>query len=132
MGDVVDQARSGAGSLGAPHRTLDLATVVGLAGGFALVVAVLAFVVSSFWSTGLSIDQLIRGLPSIGRIVGQMVQGQRQRCAAERGKLAGFKLQSGRSVEKRGLGSGGCRNQAKGEGNEAHGVHQIATAARRL
>ncbi len=39
MGDVVDQAKVGAGSLGAPHRTLDLATVVGLAGGFALVIA---------------------------------------------------------------------------------------------
>jgi phosphonate transport system permease protein len=41
--------------------------------GFALIVAILAFVVSSFWSTGLSFDQLIRGLPSIGRIVGQMM-----------------------------------------------------------
>lgn len=39
MADVVDQGKVGQGSLGAPHSTLDVATVVGLAGGFALVVA---------------------------------------------------------------------------------------------
>jgi phosphonate transport system permease protein len=41
--------------------------------GFALAVAVGAFIVSSFWSTGLSIEQLIRGIPSMGRILGQML-----------------------------------------------------------
>jgi phosphonate transport system permease protein len=40
--------------------------------GFALTVAVAAFVISSFWATGLSVDQLVRGLPGIARIIDQM------------------------------------------------------------
>ena len=41
--------------------------------GFALMVAVIAFVISSFWSTGLSIEQLVRGLPGLSRILSQMM-----------------------------------------------------------
>lgn len=39
---------------------------------FVLTVAVLAFVVSSFWASGLSFEKLLRGLPGMGRILGQM------------------------------------------------------------
>ncbi|MBT9293176.1 phosphonate ABC transporter, permease protein PhnE [Prosthecodimorpha staleyi] len=40
--------------------------------GFALTIAVLAFLVSSFWASDLSLDKLLRGLPGMGRILGQM------------------------------------------------------------
>lgn len=40
--------------------------------GFAIVVAIGAFVISSFWASGLSVDQLVRGLPGIARILDQM------------------------------------------------------------
>lgn len=40
--------------------------------GFAVAVAIGAFVISSFWASGLSMDQLVRGLPGIARILDQM------------------------------------------------------------
>jgi phosphonate transport system permease protein len=40
--------------------------------GFALTIGVLAFVVSSFWASDLSLEKLLRGLPGMGRILGQM------------------------------------------------------------
>lgn len=39
MTDIADDSKGGRTSLGAPHRALDLATVVGLGGGFALIAA---------------------------------------------------------------------------------------------
>lgn len=40
---------------------------------FAATLAVVAFVVSSFMGSGLGVEQLARGVPAIGRIVGQML-----------------------------------------------------------
>jgi len=40
--------------------------------GFAVAVGVGAFVISSFWASGLSVDQLVRGMPGIARILDQM------------------------------------------------------------